>query len=388
MSSQVQIARCVGLLERTARAGDSLVAVVSPTLTNGSMQIIYQNPVQANVVFEALSNTVSPATTAFRAAVAYVTREGARRLTQELEARVGATWRAMPKTLVTCFDFGTTEPAALEYLWDDDFEVRIANLGADGTIRIRSNPSSFHPKVYLADTDSTVRAVVGSANLSRRALSVNTEAVTAVDLDPSDAEAIWSGIVADSVELTSELLEAYRDIRPQQRVVPPPDEPPVPPRASPDALPVYRDVVEDGDVNPAEQQAFWVKVGVPSGGSGNQLELPRRAQRFFGYSFDDYDNDHHTIGRLVLRVGEAQWNDRQLTWHGNNRMERINLPTPAESGLAYTHQVVLFRRSGESFEIAVAAPESERAQRWHEESAAAGTLYRFSDGSDRLCGLI
>ena len=352
------------------------------------MQIIYQNPAQANVVFEVLSNAVSPATTAFRAAVAYVTREGARRLVLELADRVGATWPAMPKTLVTCFDFGTTEPAALEYLSDNGFEVRIANLGADGTIRIMSNPSSFHPKVYLAVNDSTVRAVIGSANLSRRALSVNTEAVTAVDLDPSDAEATWSGIVADSVELTSELLEAYRDMRSRQRAARPPDEPPVPPPASPDALEVYRSVVEAGYVNPAEQQAFWVEVGGPSGGSGNQLELPRRAQRFFGYNFEDYDDDYHTIGHPVLRVGTAQWNDRPLAWHGNNRMERINLPTTTQSGLEYANQVVLFQRSGDSFEIAVATPESARAQRWREESAAAGMLYRFSGGSNRLCGLI
>ena len=362
--------------------------IATRSLTNASMQIIYQNPAQANVVFEALSNAVSPATTAFRAAVAYVTREGARRLVLELEARVGATWPAIPKTLVTCFDFGTTEPAALEYLSDSGFAVRIANLGADGTIRIRSNPSSFHPKVYLAANDSTVRAVIGSANLSRRALSVNTEAVTAVDLDPSDAEATWSEIVADSVELTPELLQAYRNMRPQQRAAPPPEEPPVPPPASPDVLEVYRDVVEAGDVVPAERQAFWVEVGGPSGGSRTQLELPRLAHRFFGFNFDDYADDHRTIGRPVLRVGAAPGNDRPLTWHGNNMMERINLPTVAQGGLEYAHQVVLFQRSGESFEIAVAAPESARAERWLEESAAAGTLYRLSGGSDRRCGLI
>lgn len=352
------------------------------------MPLIYQSPAQANVVFEALSNTVSPATTAFRAAVAYVTREGARRLVEELSARIGPTWPAIPKTIVTCFDFGTTEPGALEYLQNNGFEVRIANLGADGAIRIMSNPSSFHPKVYLAPDDVTVHAVIGSANLSRRALSVNTEAVTAVDLDPADAEATWTEIAANSVELTPELLQAYRDVRPQQRVAPPPDEPPVPPPAPPGALPVFRDVVEAGGVNPAEHQAFWVEVGGPSGGSGNQLELPRRAQRFFGYDFDDYDDDHHTIGHPVLTVGAAQWNDRPLTWHGNNRMERINLPTTAQSGLVYAHQVVLFQRSGASFELTVAAPGSARAERWREESAAAGTLYRFSGGSTRLCGLI
>ena len=352
------------------------------------MQIIYQNPAQANVVLKTLSKAVSPATTEFRAAVAYVTREGAQRLVQKLEARVGAAWSAIPKTLVTCFDFGTTEPAALEYLSDNGFEVRIANLGADGAIRIMSNPSSFHPKVYLASNDPTVRAVIGSANLSRRALSVNAEAVIAVDLDPLDAEATWSGIVADSVELTPELLEAYCKVRPRQRKARPPDEPPVPSSAPPDALKVYRDVVEAGDVNPAERQAFWVEVGRPSGGSGNQLELPRRAQQFFRYTFDDYDDHHHIIGRPALRGGAAQWNDRRLTWHGNNRMERINLPTTAKSGLKYARRIVLFQRSGKSYKIAVAKKGSARAQRWREESAAAGTLYRVSGGSSRLCGLI
>lgn len=151
---------------------------------------------------------------------------------------------------------------------------------------------------------------------------------------------------------------------------------------------MFRDVVEAGGVDPAEHQAFWVEVGGPSGGSGNQLELPRRAQRFFGYDFDDYDDDHHTIGHPVLTVGAAHWSDRPLTWHGNNRMERINLPTTAQSGLEYAHQVVLFQRSGTSFKLTVAAPGSARAERWREESAAAGTLYRFSGGSNRLCGLI
>jgi hypothetical protein len=288
---------------------------------------------------------------------------------------------------VTCFDFGTTEPGALEYLQSNGFEVRIANLGADGAIRIMSNPSSFHPKVYLGFDGETVHAVIGSANLSRRALSVNTEAVTSVNLDLAEAETTWAEIAGNSVVLTTELLQRYREVRPRQRLSPSPDEPPVPPPTPPGALPVFREVVEAGGVNPAEHQAFWVEIGGPSGGSGNQLELPRRAHRFFGFEFDDYDDEHHVIGEPVLTSATGAW-DRPLTWHGNNKMERINLPTTAQSGLAYAHQVVLFQRSGASFEITVAAPRSTRAQRWREESAAAGTLFRFSGGSNRVCGLI
>lgn len=351
------------------------------------MPLIYQSPVQANVVFEALSDAVSPATTAFRAAVAYVTHEGARRLVDQLAARIGPTWPAIPKTLVTCFDFGTTEPAALEYLQSNGFEVRIANLGADGAIRIMSNPSSFHPKVYLASDEVTVHAVIGSANLSRRALSVNTEAVTVVDLDPDSAATTWAEIAANSVALTPELLQRYRDVRPQQRQAPPPDEPPVPPPAPPGELPVFRNAVETGDVDPADYQAMWVEIGGPSGGSDSQLELPRRAQQFFGFEFDDYDHDHHVIGEPRLTTTTGAW-DCRLTWHGDNRMERINLPTTARSGLVYVHQVVLFQRTADGFEITVAAPDSARATRWREESSASGTLYRFGPRSTRRCGLL
>ncbi len=352
------------------------------------MALIYQSPALANVVFEALAGSVNPETTSYRAAVAYATREGAKTLVTELASRVGATWEVLPKTLITCFDFGTTEPGALEYLRDAGFDVRIANVGPDGAIRLMSNPSSYHPKVYLAPDATIVRAVVGSANLSRRALTVNTEAVATVELGLAEAETLWAEIEAASVELTPELLLAYKAIRPKQQVAPPPDEPPIPPPVPSVKLRVFRLAVEGGYVEPAEYEAFWVEVGSPSGGSGNQLELPRRAQRFFGYDFDDYDDEHHTIGYPVLTTPTARWVDRRLTWHGNNGMERINLPTTAQSGLTYGHKVILFERSGNAFKITVAEPDSARAQRWRDESAAAGTLFRFSAGSNRRCGLI
>ena len=351
------------------------------------MTLIYQSPALANVVFEAITNNVSPETTAYRVAVAYVTREGARTLVNALAEKAGDGWGEVPKTVVTCFDFGTTEPSALDYLLAQGFEVRIANLGADGTIRLMANPCSFHPKVYLAPASGVVRAVVGSANLSRRALSVNTEAIATMELTEQEVAALWGEIVLNSVELTDELLQSYRDARPQQRGAPRTDEPPVPPPTDPGALPVFRNAVESGEVDPYEHQAFWVEVGGPSGGSGNQLELPRRSQRFFGFNFDAYDEDHHVIGEPTLTTRTGSW-DCRLTWHGNNGMERINLPTTAKSGLTYAHRIVLFQRSGTSFEITVAAPDSVRAARWREESAASSTLYRFSAGSNRTCGLI
>lgn len=348
----------------------------------------YQNPARANNVLDEIVGSFDADTVAMSVAVAYVTWEGAHTLIPAVADAVGQSWEDVEKTLITCFDFGHTEPAALRYLQESGFEVRIANLGAAGAIRLMPNPSSFHPKMYISLGQEGGRAVVGSANLSRRALTVNSEVVTVVDLEDHDAVlAVWAELVETSVELTDALLQSYEAVRPAKRAAPPADEPEVPIVEDPGTVPVFRIAVETGVVDPAQFQAFWVEVGYTSGGSGNQLELPRRGQAFFGYDFDDYDDEHHTIGTPVFVVGDQAW-DRPLTWHGNNRMERLNLPTEAQSGLVYRDRVVLFQRAGTRFELSVADVGSARANRWRDESASGGTLFRVSDGRDRLCGLI
>ncbi len=246
--------------------------------------LIFQSPVRANSVLRAISANVGSETTAYRVAVAYVTREGARTLVEAVKAQVGEHWPELSKTVITCFDFGHTEPGALVFLQEQGFEVRIANLGADGEIRLRSSLSSFHPKLYLACGPERVRAVVGSANLSRRALSVNAEAMSLVELDLQEVEEIWAELEIDSVLLSDEMLETYRNIRPQQRATMRQDEPSVPLPAAPEELLTFRNAVETGEVNPVEYRALWVEAGGMSGGSKSQLELPRFAQRFFGGS--------------------------------------------------------------------------------------------------------
>lgn len=349
--------------------------------------LIYQSPVRANSVLEAISECVTSETTGFRVAVAYVTREGALTLVEILKDRAGEGWQELAKKVITCFDFGHTEPAGLEYLQQQGFEVRIANQVADGMVQIRSSTSSFHPKIYLATSLDRVRAVVGSANLTRRALSVNVKAVSAIELDLHAVEEIWTELEAGSVILSTHLLDEYKEIRPRQRRPLRQDEPAVPGPVAPGDLPIFKDAVEADLVDVTKHDAFWVEVGGPSGGSGSQLELPRLAQKFFGYEFDGYDDEHHVIGEPTLTTRTGSW-ERPLTWHGNNRMERINLPTPSQSNLTYSHQVVLFQRSGVAFEITVSDPNSPRAIRWRDESAASGTLFRVSDRSARRCGLI
>ena len=124
-----------------------------------------------------------------------------------------------------------------------------------------------------------------------------------------------------------------------------------------------------------------------SGGSHNQLELPRGANRFFGFGFDEYGEDHVTIGHPVLMVSDRVWDDRPLTWHGNNKMERINLPTPAQGGYDYRQTAILFSRRGRRFEIEVAPWDSTLAKSWRNASAASGRLYKLGGASNRVCGV-
>jgi HKD family nuclease len=346
-----------------------------------------QNPAQTDAVLSAIRGTTSPDTIDFRAAVAYVTHSGASLLLETLSEATGPAWPGIQKSLVTCFDFGSTEPDALTLMSNHGFEVRVANVS---TSHILVAPvSSYHPKAYFGGLpDGTARAAIGSANLSRRALTVNTEVVASSTVMMAEVDALWSELNRTSVPLTAELLAAYVEQRPAHSAIPQPPEPAIQPLPLATGLGTFRQAVESG-LDPSGYEAFWVEVGGPSGGSSSQLELPRRAQRFFGFAFTDYGDEHHTIGTLTLSVKNVGAWGRDLTWHGNNKMERMNLPTTNMCGLTYSHRVVLFRRlAGGAFEIAVAEPDSTRASRWRNEATAAGLIFRFGPNSPRRCGLL
>jgi hypothetical protein len=136
---------------------------------------------------------------------------------------------------------------------------------------------------------------------------------------------------------------------------------------------------------------MWIQIEALQGGSGNQLELPREAHRFFGFDFFDYDfPDKTTIGIPILRAGSRVWRDRLLTWHGHNKMERINLPTRSQGGFRYEDSAILFRRlSDRSFELVVERWDSDLARAWREASTRKNLLFRLGTiATSRLVGLI
>lgn len=130
-----------------------------------------------------------------------------------------------------------------------------------------------------------------------------------------------------------------------------------------------------------------------SGGSGNQLELPRKASGFFTGSPPKYVMNHRVVAELTLVHGGRAWDDRRLTWHGNNRMERVNLPTRQMGGFAdYAEHAVMFTRKGDdllTFELDIAPLGSPEAHQWRERARQSGGIFDLGEGarSARACGL-
>jgi HKD family nuclease len=301
----------------------------------------------------------------------------------------------IPKTLITCLDFGITEPEALQH-WGSlpNTNVRVAGAGmlASGSL---FPAQAFHPKVYAFGLRGAhANIVVGSANMTIRGFTINTEAVwIEKNVSANRVDAVFSSASAGTAPLTDDLISAYKALR---RRRPPPPQLKLETRPVPRPKPVvsgrlrtFRDAVESGALRPENFREMWVQSERMQGGSGNQLELPRRGHRFFGFVFTDYGfPDKKTIGVPTLRAGVRSWADRLVTWHGNNGMERFNLPTRSQGGFAYKDSAILFRRLDDgSFELIVAPWDSDLARSWREASAQKGTLFR-TGGTSRLVGLI
>jgi hypothetical protein len=325
-----------------------------------------------------------------RWAVAYTSLLGSQKVTQRIIDRVGTSlWGRAEKTLVTSFDYGITDPEALTFLKDDiGVAVRVANVEVLGSSLLRPR-NAFHPKMYLC-RGSRIMGLVGSANLTDSAMTSNVEAGVIGRVPLATWENGWREIVNGAVELDDPLLARYREMR---RRAPP--SRPTNPDQRPSAIPINRrtrrlfwDEVEALRLDPQTFRNFWVEAGsMSSGGSHNQLELPRGANRYFGFSFQQYGHEHATIGHPRLTSFSRAWTNRPLTWHGNNGMERLNLPPRAQHGFTYPGTAVLFRRRVDGFELLVSPWNSSVALSWRNASALLGVAYRIGQRTTRICGL-
>lgn len=366
----------------------------------GARMLIVQNRDNPGAVRNAIMDSLDEATTELRICTAYMTMGGSniyhecclRYLSERAFDRIN-------KYVITSLDFGLTEPDSIRF-WKSlpNTEVRIAGAESIQNGNVSLSPRvAYHPKFYtfgLPNEKATV--LVGSANLTGRGLTVNSEAIWQHrHIDNADLSSAWEAACVATVPADDLLIDAYqaarrrvprREIERELQPVPRQDFTP----AQRDMLPTFSLAVTDGHLFPEQHSAMWVQVERLQGGSRNQLELPRGAHRFFGFHFHHYDTGRvEHIGDPVLVSGRRHWDNRPLTWHGDNMMERINLPTLAQGGFDYEKTAVMFRRLPNGiYELVVAPWDSDISQAWIAASSDLGNLYRLGRRTPRLSGFL
>jgi HKD family nuclease len=361
------------------------------------MKIISQNANNKGQVLLGMYALADSQLRGLRLAVAYITKSGCDLLFDVLSNKIGKRhWDDIPKAIITSFDFGFTEPAALASLDQiSNCEVSIWGIEVLQSTRLVPN-NNFHPKMYIFDKDGASSVFIGSANLSRAALTTNTEAAIVHEdiVDLSQVSGCWNDLSANCAPLTPSLLVEYRTARkkytgrklkprlknekPAQGIISIPTGP----------FSDFNQAVSTGAVAPQSYKHFWIEAGsMSSGGSGNQLELPRGANRFFGFNFTNYSSQHQLIGYPVLFSRDKSWLDRPLTWHGHNAMERINLPTVTQGGYMYQNTIVHFSRHNNRYELQVFPWNHPLSQIWINNSQNISLIFNLGIASMRACGL-
>lgn len=356
--------------------------------------LVVQNRNQPARVLDTISTVIPESAEEIVVAAAYVTRSGTSLIFDRLRKKLGVEgFQNAAKCLITTCDYGLTDPDALDDWRQAGAQVLMANSGS--VVAGNLNPSTaYHPKVYAFRSVNAVWQVVcGSANLTSRGLTINSEAVASSTLDDEAMQALIQQLADNTTEVDDQLIQQYRALR---QAMPPPapvakeTNPVPPPEPRNGALTWFGDAVAGGGVDPSEFERMWVQTLTMSGGSGSQLELPRGANGFFGFNFANYAQESKvTIGTPPLISGRNRWTDRILSWHGNNRMERMNMPTPAMSGYTYAHSAICFKRITNGYEFVAAPWDSDLARSWRTASIENDHLYKVGEhNSPRVCGLL
>jgi HKD family nuclease len=360
--------------------------------------LVFQDRVFRSRTRIALSGLADPSVTGVRLAVAYTTRGGCESLVDLLRRGMGRRrWSAATKVLITSFDFYLTEPRALDLARREGFEVyRGLSLGF-----------AFHPKLFVLDTAAGgARMLVGSANLTDAALDDNTEFGLTLHVSAGSRELkalndAWDRLLDTARLLGPTDIRKYHTDRarnaPRRRPTP---RRPTPPRPRvPGRLPRFADEVAAGRLLPGRFRTFWIQAGaMPSSDSHNQLELPRFANNFFGFSFRAHaaTPHQHALGTVRVTMGSRHWPAQQLNWRGTpagarglNRMERIYLPTLRDGGVDYVDTAIRFTRKRRGlFDMLVVPWGGATARSWQQASARRGTLFSVGRGSTRICGFL
>jgi hypothetical protein len=332
-----------------------------------------------------------------KAGYAYATAGGVQLASWALEDACPG-WAKIRKQWLISLDWGTTEPEAIELLMAlPNSSVRIPN--AAEVIKRRLMPRvCFHPKVMVlhARRPPQIRAaalVVGSGNLTITGLRTGYEAAAlevvargakgernrqrldAIARCVGDLNRVWR----EAETPDAALLDRYRELRRRR------------PAAAEDATPEPRELeraeVEqtfDRIATLATASHLWVNAGyvvenLGRGRPGNQIDLARGTRAFFGFSGRRVAQNT-MLGSVRIRFGPhlSPTNMR----FANNKMDRLNLPLPGESGPnSYDDEWLLFdRRPDGSFTMTLLDPQQVRAAK--RRSREQGSLFKMRSGRE------
>lgn len=317
---------------------------------------------RANVMLGAVGKAAeSVAYDAVDVAVAYATRQGVRRLLNQVAS---SKWTNAAKRWLISIDFGVTEPDALEELIGvPNSRVRIpGGLAVLASAALRPRVT-FHTKAYLFRVNGSevpAALVVGSANLSANALLVGAEcAVTQAWTQPLTASEMdllqapvdfgkWFDQVWDQSSPAAELLNEYRN---RFTVAERPEA------LRDEETEITSLVIEPTTVGSVEliaamaaADSLWVETrklyaNLGAGNPGNQLEAKKGIRVFFGFTSAEVAPNHQ-FGVVCLQVQGHDAVERGVRF-GDNQMDKVNLPAPGVDGPpTYNYSFLLFERAG------------------------------------------
>jgi hypothetical protein len=325
---------------------------------------------------------------------AYATRAGIELFSAEM-AQVWSGWATARKRYVFSFDFGLTEPGAVvaaQRQPNGFCRIHQARITLD---RQLDPETTFHPKAFVFSTGvdveygSAFAGLIGSANLTRGALTSNVEAGVSFFLPESSAttreaqtqllslQRLYEG--ADDVD--GDLIERYRKLRPKALHRP---------HRQAESRPPSGDQTVSDEQNTALASAmfFWTAAGNIAknrghGRPGNQIDLtPGARSFFFGVSAPVRPELNTEIGSVTM-LYESQDFVCNLRFNKNG-MDKLNLPIPGESApTTYDNMFLLWERlPDEKFGLSVESDGSV----WLAASTREGTVFSYGHRSARVWG--
>lgn len=331
-----------------------------------------------------------------RVAVAYATVGGCKELFSELRSKC-PNWYEIEKEWLVSIDFGTTDPAALEFLRDHQKSaIRVPN--GDALLNQKLKPTQcFHPKTYWfqeGDDDACESLAVfsGSANLTFSGLRHGTEHGTSLLWAPPLPElelqqrdkalsmlGWWNGVWGGATEVSDAFVANYKTARPE-RVRTDDDD---------DVAQLFVDV-EERAVEPragvawATARCFWTQTfkiveNLGPGKPGNQVDCSRGARVFFGFSARDVPKNTG-LGEINIRF-KGKRIVQTTVRYGNNSMDKVNLPIPDTDGPPdYAHSSLHFEKKDGHFELTL--DDADCLDGWREKSRNQGMYYKTRGGRE------